>query len=172
MKTPLARLVVCLAAFAAGCGDPVRSGAISALGGETPGVPKGPLHRPGQPCTVCHGGEGPASTQFSVAGTVFEFPTEPTPLVDGVVELEDSTGKIFYTGTNCAGNFFVGIDDFLPNWPLFVKVIFANDETPMSSPIYREGSCAACHKNPPSASTLGQVYFSGPGVIFPANQCQ
>src|SRR5450432_160855 len=45
-----------------GCGDPVHDTAVSALGPEAPGVPKGPLHRPGQPCVLCHGPQGSATT--------------------------------------------------------------------------------------------------------------
>jgi hypothetical protein len=159
-------------ALLSGCGDPVRSGAISSLGGEVSGVPKGPLHRPGQPCTVCHGGDGPASLAFSVAGTVYQSPTTAVPLVDAVVFLEDSAGRQYLTGTNCAGNFFVVEDDFQPEWPLFAKLIFGQLENPMSTPIYRDGSCASCHSNPASDSSLGQVYFASPGVQFPPSGCQ
>lgn len=49
--------------LAAAC-DPVRSDAVAALGGEAPGVPHGPTHRPGQPCLLGH-------SNFAVAGTVF-----------------------------------------------------------------------------------------------------
>jgi hypothetical protein len=55
---------------AVGCDDPVHDDAVTALGGEDPNVPIGALHRPGQPCLVCHGGSGPAALAFSVGGTV------------------------------------------------------------------------------------------------------
>ena len=51
--------------------DPVHDDAVSALGGETPGIPRGPLHRPGQPCLVCHDGASGDPAAFSMAGTVF-----------------------------------------------------------------------------------------------------
>ena len=51
--------------------DPVDDMAVAALGDEVPNIPPGPYHRAGQPCSVCHGGQGPASTVFSMAGTVF-----------------------------------------------------------------------------------------------------
>ena len=48
---------VALAALATTCTlDPVQSEAVADLGGEAPGVAPGPLHRPGQPCLVCHDG--------------------------------------------------------------------------------------------------------------------
>ena len=73
----LARLPVgltLLATLAACDTDPVHSSAVDALGPEVAGVPKGPYHRAGQPCVTCHGGEGPASQQFVMAGTVFFGP--------------------------------------------------------------------------------------------------
>ena len=51
--------------------DPVHDGQVSALGAEDSSIPVGEYHRAGQPCTVCHGGEGPAKEVFSVAGTIY-----------------------------------------------------------------------------------------------------
>ena len=42
----------------AACVDESHELQVQALGAEVPGVPMGPLHRPGQPCLVCHGDQG------------------------------------------------------------------------------------------------------------------
>ena len=52
--------------------DPVHGDAISALGPEAPDVRQGPLHRPGQPCLLCHDGALGDPQRFTIAGTVFE----------------------------------------------------------------------------------------------------
>ena len=57
--------------------DPVHDEQVAALGPEPAGESPGPLHRPGQPCLVCHGGLGPAHQSFSVAGTVFAIVVVP-----------------------------------------------------------------------------------------------
>ena len=64
-----AGLVFSTIAIALGaCVDETHELQVQALGGEAPGVPKGPLHRPGQPCLVCHGEAGPASPSSSSPG--------------------------------------------------------------------------------------------------------
>jgi hypothetical protein len=164
----LVGIALCLAA----CGDPVREKAIAALGGEKPGVAPGPLHRPGQPCRVCHDGTGPGELDFSLAGTVFQIPTDQTPLVDALIWFEDSAGRQYQTASNCAGNFFVRVEDFEPKWPVFVKLRYGDLEQRMSSAIYRDGSCATCHYNPPGQSSEGQVYLVPPGIVtFPPSNC-
>ena len=62
---------VLLAAAVVACVDESHELQVQALGGEAPGVSPGPLHRPGQPCLVCHGEPGPASHKFVMAGTVY-----------------------------------------------------------------------------------------------------
>ena len=92
LSLPLATLV--MASWGAiSCYDPVHDQEVAALGGEAPGVPQGPLHRPGQPCNVCHGGIGPANLRFSVAGTVYQYSVSPSPAANGAtVQLQDVTG--------------------------------------------------------------------------------
>src|SRR3984957_22477 len=91
----------------AACVDETHDLQVQALGPEAPGVPRGPLHRPGQPCLVCHGGSGPASHQFSVAGTAFAVESLTTPLPTAVVTLGDAHDASVSLGSNQAGNFFV-----------------------------------------------------------------
>ena len=80
---------VLTAAIVASC-DPVHEQQKDALGGETPGVPKGPLHRPGQPCIVCHDGAFGDPPEFSIAGTIFVDGNDTTPLSDATLEMNES----------------------------------------------------------------------------------
>jgi len=187
--------------FTVACGtDPVRDNAIDKLGGEKPGVPAGPLHRPGQPCVLCHDGNGPGSMVLAFGGTVYQFADKPIPMVGAIVHFRDSAGGEYRTATNCAGNFFVADGDYTPAWPVFVKVEFATTvQTPgglqplllhptMTSPIYdtdgstvsglRDRSCANCHSDPPAATSVGHIYLAPKGTmgaglssVFPRVAC-
>lgn len=177
----IAKSVALLAVLVlAGCSDPVHSHLVSSLGGEAAGVPEGPLHRPGQPCLACHSGLGPADSEFIFGGTVYQDQMSPTPLplADARVHFIDSAGKTYDTGTNCAGNFFVMAADYKPAYPVWVKVFFGSlNGMPafqqMTSPIYREGSCAMCHVDPAGTSTVSRVYLSQvPIPIAPSPSCQ
>ena len=155
-----------------GCGDPVRDRAIAALGSERPGVPTGPLHRPGQPCLLCHsdsGGEEP----FLVAGTVYIFRDSAMP-IDGVkVNLFDSAGHQFTTSTNCAGNFIVRPGDFALNTPFWVNLQRDDVIREMDTAIYREGSCAGCHSDPAGPAAAGHVFLIDDPTIekVPVSAC-
>jgi hypothetical protein len=164
---PTRVFVRCLLALLAlsACSDPVRSHLIDSLGGEAAGVPEGPDHRPGQPCVACHGGDGPADAVFSFGGTVYQDQIGAVPAPDVIVRITDDKGKVHDTGTNCVGNFFVRETDFKPNFPVGVKLVFGvKDGQPLSvhmgSPIYREGSCEACHFDPAGTDTYGHVYLA------------
>jgi len=105
------------------CSDPTHDAAVAMLGPEATGVDPGPLHRPGQPCLVCHGGEGPASATFVTAGTVYVNPytagtTVYAPQFPGSVHLVDATGSAFSASTNEVGNFYVAPDEWSPMFPL------------------------------------------------------
>ena len=143
-------LAVIAAAFAC---DPVTENAVSALGGEVPGVPHGPLHRPGQPCLLCHG-------NFSVAGTVYEKPSSPIGLAGAVVSLTDSTQQTYvFEATNEAGNFYVKNDDWSPVFPLSHVTVTVPGVKPvkMLSDIGRNGGCGSCHLNPAGPASAGHV---------------
>lgn len=169
----MTRALVLLAVLGvAGCNDPVRDDAIDALGGEAPGVPEGPLHRPGQPCVLCHGGSGPGDSDFIFAGTVYQTDGPPVPLEGVLVRLIDARGVKYETGTNCAGNFFVQAADYEPEFPVWAKVIYGVAggvpvQQVMSSPIYRERSCATCHGDPKGRESTGHIYVAPEGVPFP-----
>jgi hypothetical protein len=157
-------VVIGVAAFAsAGCNDPVHDQQVAALGPEAPGVSPGPTHRPGQPCLVCHGGQGPASLQFSIGGTVFLRPDQTSqPAVSAQVELEDALGNYWHTTTNTAGNFYVLQSNWSPTYPLQVPIVA--DSTGMTSQVMgsldnRDGSCASCHQPAEGPNSAGPVYL-------------
>jgi hypothetical protein len=146
-----------VACFAGACADPVRDAAIADLGAESPGVPVGPLHRPGQPCLACHNAD--EASAFSVAGTVYAREGTHTPLKDVGVRLVDAAGRKFDATTNCAGNFFVRPSEFVVQYPLWVTLAVGEHTIDMESPVFREGSCAPCHSDPKGPASAGPVYF-------------
>lgn len=151
--------VVLAATVSASCFDPVHSDDVAALGPEVKGVREGPTHRPGQPCIVCHGGKGPGSPEFEIAGTIFDYRDPPSAPVEGVeVVITDSSTppKSVTLQSNRAGNFYLDKDRETFFYPLHVEL---NDsrikqELPlvpnagirsMVTPIGRNGGCAFCH---------------------------
>lgn len=155
-----------LAALAACSLDPVHDEAVRDLGGEAPGVPTGPEHRPGQPCLVCHDGST-ATPAFSVAGTVYGALDSPAPLAGVGVTLADATGAIRTASTNAAGNFFLASSDWQPTFPLRVVVDYGGITAPMSTIVGRDGSCAGCHADPPSRISAGRVYVVASAALLP-----
>ena len=146
--------------------DPQHQLAVEALGDEDPRVPTGPLHRPGQPCMVCHDVGDPAKT-FTIAGTVFRDNVSTTPLTDADILFVDSAGNRFTSHTNCAGNFYVGLGQFEPVWPFWVTIRQGANDSPMGSPVHRDRSCAACHFNPAGPRTAGQAYLTSDDFVVP-----
>ncbi|MBX3205696.1 MAG: hypothetical protein KF764_11555 [Labilithrix sp.] len=159
-----------LLALAPACDDPLRERAVDALGPEVAGVPRGPLHRRGQPCLTCHDGRSEARA-FSVAGTVFVTPDAPDPAPGVVVELASADGRTFRVATNCAGNFFVEPTSFAPRYPLFVALESGRYRVEMDTPVQRDGSCASCHREPASRSDVGQVFLYATPRAFDASGC-
>ncbi len=162
------------AALLAACGDPVHDQQRESLGGETDGVPKGPLHRPGQPCLVCHSDYGPAHMILSFGGTIYQYDTDPlVPLKDALVTLTDAKGRIYEVQSNCAGNFYVQRADYDPTYPVRASVTYGTvPVSPMLSFIHRDGSCASCHTDPVGPSSNGHVYAAAAGAAtFPPGGC-
>jgi hypothetical protein len=146
------------------CVDTVHEDAVQALGSEDSSVPPGPLHRPGQPCVTCHGGSGPAKTQFSTAGTVYAQDKSSKPAAGAVVIIEDVTGATYTTTTNSAGNFYIPLSAFEPHYPVSVSQVSSADGSQnqaMATIINRDGSCADCHSNPRGPTSQGPVYLAG-----------
>jgi hypothetical protein len=152
-------LVVSTIAIALGaCIDETHELQVQALGDEAPGVPKGPLHRPGQPCLVCHGEAGPSSTQFVIAGTVTESQGKTGPANGAQVQIEDVTGSTYTATTNEVGNFYITPDQWSPTMPLQVLVSQGKNDQSMLTHIGRAGSCAECHTPTPGPSSPGPIY--------------
>jgi hypothetical protein len=155
--------------------DPVHQSLVDQLGPEAANIPKGPFHRAGQPCDVCHGGEGPASEQFSVAGTIFYGPNTTGIGLMGAgsvtVYIQDDNGQTVDVQTNCVGNFWITTSDFQPAFPLQVSIAGPNSMPyqKMITQIGREPSCGTCHQVQSGLSNQpNQVvnYYQTPGTIY------
>jgi hypothetical protein len=154
-----------LTASAVGSCDPVHDDAVAALGGETPGVPRGPLHRPGQPCVLCHDGASGDPRAFSMAGTVFAGGNTLVPSVGATVSLQSADGATATAVTNAAGNFFLTPDAYTPRYPVHVtRITQGNVSVTMHSHIGTNGSCAGCHADPAGPDSPGHVYFNVSGT--------
>jgi hypothetical protein len=158
------------------CSDPVHDQEVQALGPENPQIPPGEYHRAGQPCTVCHGPEGPAQTQFAIAGTIFwnAYSVGSVGYNNAYVSMIDANGQqsppIY---TNCVGNFWATPAAFNPAFPILVNIYPSGSNTPqvMFTQISRATSCAECHADPPNYNALGQVWIE-PSTITPPDDVQ
>lgn len=167
------------AALAWSCGDPVHDARVDALGPETAGVPRGPTHRAGKPCLTCHGGQGPADLELSIAGTVYQTaaPDSP-PAVGATVTIFDATqspegGAPHTFVTNAAGNFFAPKSEWSPIFPLHDIAVKAPDidaPTLMHTTVGRDGSCATCHFDPRGEGSHGHVYLVLEAADLPGAQ--
>ncbi|MFO0734737.1 MAG: hypothetical protein U0270_02610 [Labilithrix sp.] len=140
---PLSAILV---ALGAACYDPVHADDVASLGPEAPGVPEGPLHRPGQHCTTCHGENGPGEPQWSIAGTIFAVKGRPEPEVGARVTITDKTGAQFVLTTNAVGNFYVSKEQWDPVFPIIANVESQGIKVGMTTTIGRDGGCGACHR--------------------------
>jgi hypothetical protein len=149
----------------------VQDAEIAALGPEDPEVPPSEVHRPGQPCLLCHGPYKGASPEMSVAGTIYGYAwdsNDPKPIpVQGVtIELFDTfkTSPPVVPTTNCAGNFYVTKDKWDPAFPLAAAIRYPVPNEPMGqrismgTRISRDGSCGGCHVGQPNQGSPGWVY--------------
>jgi hypothetical protein len=89
------------------------------------------------------------------------------------VHLVDSLGRKYSTVTNCAGNFIVRPADYSPNFPFWVSLRSGDVIREMDAPIYREGSCAACHSEPRGPASAGRVFLIDDPLLekAPISQC-
>jgi hypothetical protein len=168
VKSVLFTVATAIAVAAVASCDPVHSDAVSAQGGETPGVPPGPLHRPGQPCLVCHDGASGDPSAFSMAGTVFAGGNTLAPQVGATVTLQNADGTTVTATTNAAGNFYMTPDAYAPQYPVHVvSIAQGGASVTMHSHIGANGSCAGCHSDPPGPDSPGHVYFSAVMAVSP-----
>jgi hypothetical protein len=132
------------------CANPVHTDAVAALGDEAPGVKEGPTHRPGQPCSTCHGGEGPGP-DFAMAGTIYETRGVAKALPKVTVTLTDANGDKRTPVTNEVGNFYLRSEEWAPTYPVFATLSYADEATgknvsiDMISRIGGNRGCAHCH---------------------------
>lgn len=137
------------ASFSASCLDPVHADAVAALGPERPGVRTGPTHRPGQHCLTCHGDQGPASPQFSIAGTIYSARGVLEPLSGVEIALADATGATRTAQSNEVGNFYIAASTWAPTFPVSVALQDPRADLggvkEMQTLIGRNGGCAFCH---------------------------
>jgi hypothetical protein len=150
--------------LSAACGNPVHDDAVQALGAESPGVPEGPLHRPGQPCLTCHDADGPAETRLSFAGTLYGTPTGGAPVCGATVRVTGADGTAWEVTSNAAGNFFFLADDFAARFPATTTVRGSLGESVMRTEMNRSGSCNECHDEKPGRASPGFVWVAGSGT--------
>lgn len=168
---------VSIVALLASCGDPIRDERIEALGDEDPGFAPSAIHRPGQPCVLCHSEYGGAKPEMSMGGTLFFVPAsgEPYMVESVIVRLLDAVGNTVQLKSNRCGNFYAEKTDFDPAFPVRAELYQASDDNPddlsqlivMSSRISREGSCGYCHRHPQGPLSAGVVYVPGTSTDFP-----
>ncbi len=149
------------------CADPVTDDRIAALPGEVPGIRPGPTHRGGPPCTLCHSSQGGRHPTFTVAGTVYQKPTNKVPVEGAVIHVTDATGATYDLTSNCAGNFYVADTQWQPIFPLHVDLsdAAAGITTKMKTKIGRDSSCATCHADPAGTDTVGHVYLTSDPTV-------
>lgn len=145
-------VILAALALAAGtsCANPVHTDAVAALGDEAPGVPPGETHRAGQPCSTCHGGEGPGP-DFAVAGTIYEARGVAKAMPGVTVTLTDANGDSRQPLSNEVGNFFLRSQDWAPAYPVYASLSYVDpvtgkkDSATMISRIGGNRGCAFCH---------------------------
>src|ERR1700722_12460000 len=161
--TPMALALSAVLLLGAAC-DPVHDGAIAALGPENPDVRRGPLHRPGQPCLLCHDGAFGDPQRFTVAGTVYQTTGQTAASVGATVALLDAQGSSTAPPTNAAGNFYATPSEYDPTYPIQITVQGPSGETVRMQTLVEgngtvepNGACASCHFDPPGADSPGHV---------------
>jgi hypothetical protein len=155
-----------LASAGAGGCDPVKDDAVAALGPEAPGVRQGPLHRPGQPCLLCHDGAIGDPQRFTVAGTVFQTNAATVGASGIMVDVIDAKGQSASLATNAAGNFYATPGAYDPTFPLQVTlrgnglIVAMQTLVEGNGTIEPNGACASCHVDPAGPSSPGHVAMS------------
>lgn len=155
-------LVSALVTFAS-CVDPVHDEAVALEGPEAPGVPEGPLHRPGSQCTTCHAARGPAELGLTVGGTVFLAWDSDVGANGAVVTLTDARGRVKELTTNEAGNFYATRAEYDPIYPIGVKITFEGQTEEMLTRIGGDGGCGRCHRETGDASHATRIFVPGKG---------
>jgi hypothetical protein len=161
-----------------GCGNPAVDVIVATLGDDNGRAPSAD-HRQGQPCVACHGPYYGASPRMSLAGTIFGNPTAD---VKTLVPVNNATIRIFDTGTagqelqaktSCSGNFHIKYDDYVPQFPVAVRIECPDPDPAapqirltMQSRISREGSCNQCHHGNRDQKSPGWVICDASLNVF------
>jgi hypothetical protein len=145
----------------ASCANPVESDRVAALGANPTGQGNGPLHRPGQPCLVCHTDGGQARA-FEAAGTVYASQRSRIAVNRVLVTIVDAAGRTVHERSNCAGNFYVQEESATLTFPLHAEIECTLPDgtvkrSVMGTRIDRDGSCATCHFGNPSGVSPGRL---------------
>jgi hypothetical protein len=161
-----------LGSLAMSCDDPVLDARIDALGPEVAGVLPGALHRPGQPCLLCHASGGRAP-RFTIAGTLFRTPYAQLPVGGVEVRLIDATRRGFIAYSNCAGNFFVSAAEYEPVLPMWVSLVKADLHIDMESAMNKDGDCGFCHQGDKNQTSAGHVFLTDDAMLDsgPSSSC-
>ena len=159
MRGILSLVVTLVLAAASACYDPVHLDAVASLGEEVAGVPRGPTHRAGQPCTTCHGGDGPGDPEFAVAGTIYAVRGGTQPFEGAVVTIVDAAGQTRTVRSNQVGNFYIERSQWSPVFPLHVEVEGGGARRVMVTTIGRDGGCGSCHRGGGDSSFVPGVYL-------------
>jgi hypothetical protein len=162
------------------CGDPVPEEKIADLGPEAPGVPVSALHRPGQPCVLCHAGKWPGDAEPTLAlgGTVYVYnpnfrcdndetvAAASVPAANVEVHVQDAAGRRITMLTNAAGNFMLKSSEGEPTYPFWTKIRYKDPsgvmppvDVAMNTHVFRDGSCATCHQNTLGAESAGPIHL-------------
>ena len=166
-RIALATSMLGMAGLGSSCNlNPVHRAGVNNLGPERDDLypPESEFHRPGEPCALCHSKDGPADSEFVLAGTIFWWDdandVQNRSYNDRVdqayVRILDANKARRCVVTNCNGNFFIRREEFDKiTFPLLVSVERTkepgkNDTESiairrMTGHIGREPSCAICH---------------------------
>jgi hypothetical protein len=180
-------LVCCMGVLAACIGTSPEQAAREALGPDTGRFEEGPNHRAGFACLACHGPDGSPEGSLSgpaggveivLGGTVYGQAGDRYGAQDVEVVIRDDANHEISVHSNRAGNFYLtrgggstpqsrGHGEVSIPWPLeyplSIRVRSGADEQSMRGLIWREGSCAVCHDQAPSATSNGRVFVRGAG---------
>jgi hypothetical protein len=167
-------MAVWASGLGAGCiGVSPEQAEADALGPDTGRFEEGPLHRAGFPCTRCHGDawwqEDPV---YELAGTIYRRRTDREGIENAQVLIADAAGHQINARTNRAGNFFLVREGSEPrqaedgrfeipfalSFPLRVSVVADGLLQEMRNPIWRERSCATCHRGEPNETNNGPIF--------------
>ena len=157
VRTRRVVFVVVLGSGTVACSDPVHNDDVAALGPEPGGAAPSELHRPGQPCLTCHGGQGPADLELVVGGTVFDFRGSLTGVSGVTVHISDGDNQPppVPVVSNQVGNFFIRRSDWDMSFPLDVFITNDKAQPPikktMTTRVGRDGGCGTCHRGLPGS---------------------